>query len=104
MFHANEVYLEVDYVGDVGYAFISGKLINDNFCNGTTWEIGLKRFEKEILEEKMYLYISPLKSGGIVKRDSAMAAVKEADVEEIAKILSIRVTPERYIKIKRKLA
>ena len=97
---AKEVLLKIDYIGDVGYAFIDGKLINDNFNNGTTWEIGLKRVEKELLEKGMYLYITPLKKGGIVKRDSAMAALQEVGVEEIAEVFSIKVVTENSIVIK----
>ena len=96
-----EVFLKIDYVGDVGYAFIDGTLINDNLNNGTTWEIGLKRVEKELLEKGMYLYITPLKKGGIVKRDSAMAALQEVGVEEIAEISSMKVVSQGSIVISR---
>lgn len=96
---AKEVYLRIDYSGDVGYAYIEGKLINDNFCNGTTWEIGLNKFKNELLEKGMYLYIAPTKKGGIVKRDSAMAAVKEIGVEETAVIEKITAVKEKYIQI-----
>ena len=96
---AKEVYLRIDYSGDVGYAYIDGKLINDNFCNETLWEIGLKKFQKELLEKGMYLYIAPTKKGGIVKRDSAMAAVKETGVEETAVIKKITAVKEKFIDI-----
>ena len=96
---AKEVFLKIDYIGDVGYAFIDGKLINDNFNNGTTWEIGLKKFEKELIEKGMYLYITPLKKGGIVKRDSSMAALQEVGVEEIVEITSVKIVTENSIKV-----
>ena len=35
----DDVLLHIDYRGDVGSAMIGGKLISDNFNNGTTWEI-----------------------------------------------------------------
>lgn len=87
-----EIFLKIDYVGDIGYAFINGELINDNFCNTRTWEIGLKRFEKELIEEGMYIYISPLKSEASIKSDSPMAARTEIAEEKIAKITSIRAS------------
>jgi hypothetical protein len=98
---AKEVFLKIYYTGDVGYAYIDGKLINDNFCNGDVWEIGLKKFEKELLEKGMYLYISPIKKGSIVKRDSAMAAVKEIGGQEIAEIKSIEAVCEQSVLIRR---
>jgi hypothetical protein len=96
---AKELFLRIDYIGDVGYAYIQGKLINDNFCNGTTWEIGLKKYQQELLEKGMYLYIAPTKKGGIVKRDSAMAAVKEIGGEQTAVIKSITAVKEKAIEI-----
>lgn len=35
------VLLRVRYMGDIGQAFIDGKMINDNFCNGQPWDIRL---------------------------------------------------------------
>ncbi|MGE5614304.1 MAG: beta-galactosidase [Bacillota bacterium] len=96
---AKEVLLKVDYRGDVGCAFIDGELIHDNFCNGAPWEIGLKRFEKEIIEKGMYIYISPLKTGSAVKSDSAMAARMEISNEEIAEISSIAAVQVREVVI-----
>src|SRR5690625_3558191 len=88
-----EVILRIDYDGDIGYAFIDGELIHDNFCNHDNWEIGLKRFEKEILDKGMYLYVSPQKEGVSVKSDSPMAARTETAEKEIAEISSIKAIP-----------
>lgn len=88
-----EVMLKIDYIGDIGYAFIDGEMINDNFSNNATWEIGLKRFEQELLEKGMYIYISPLKEGVTVKSDSPMAARTESAEKAIAEITSIKATP-----------
>ncbi len=41
-----DVWLRVNYVGDVGSLYVDGTLIHDNFYNGTAWEIGLKHFAK----------------------------------------------------------
>src|SRR5262249_44045780 len=40
----NDVFLEIDYTGDVGMAFIKGQLVDDHFYFGQPWRIGLKRF------------------------------------------------------------
>ncbi|VBB09855.1 Hypothetical protein LUCI_5153 [Lucifera butyrica] len=81
-----ELLLRIGYEGDIGYAFIDGELIHDNFCNGTAWEIGLKRFEQNLLTKQMYISVSPLKKGSYVKNDSAMAARREVVAEETAVI------------------
>jgi len=85
-----DIFLRINYVGDIGYAFIDGDLINDNFSNNATWEIALKRFEAKLTEKGMYIYISPIKRGSLVKSDSTMAARLETSVEEIAEISSIK--------------
>lgn len=38
-------------------------MISDNFANGATWEIGLKDFEKELADNCITVYITPLKEG-----------------------------------------
>jgi len=95
-----ELMLKIDYKGDIGYAFIDGKLINDNFNNGTTWEIGLMRFKKELIEKGMYIYISPLKKGAKVRYDSTMAAMSETADELIAEITSVKLEPVYELTLK----
>ena len=82
--------LKVDYEGDVGYAFINGEMIHDNFCNGTAWEIDLLPYQDELIRHGMYIYISPKKKGAYVDNSSAMAARFEVVEEQIAKIYGIR--------------
>jgi hypothetical protein len=40
----DNIFLQFDYEGDVGSLFLSGRLIADNYNNGTPWRVGLKRF------------------------------------------------------------
>ncbi|MBN2444407.1 MAG: beta-galactosidase [Spirochaetales bacterium] len=90
----HDIFLYIDYEGDVGNAFIDGKLINDNFYNGTPWEIGLKQFFPRLIENEIYFYIIPWKKGKFVYYDSAMALKKEFKGEQGAAIHSIKVLPE----------
>lgn len=95
-----EALLQIDYTGDIGYAFIDGELINDNFGNGTTWEIGLKRFEERLLEKGMYLYVSPIRKGTVVNSNTTMAGWNETAAEQIADIASLRAVPVYEILIR----
>ncbi|MCA2225186.1 beta-galactosidase [Nonomuraea aurantiaca] len=45
-----EVLLRLDWSGDVGRAYIGGRLVADRFWYGPCWEIGLRRFREELLE------------------------------------------------------
>jgi len=94
-----ELLLQIEYVGDIGYAFIDGELIHDNFCNNNTWEIGLEQHKHDLLAKGMYIYISPLKEGSFVKSDSPMAARAEVINKQIAEIKSIKVTAIRELEI-----
>ncbi|HEX5689248.1 MAG TPA: beta-galactosidase, partial [Roseiflexaceae bacterium] len=91
----DDILLEIDYRGDVGYASIAGQLIGDNFANGTTWQLGLRRHEPEALAHGIDLYITPLRAGQVAASDSPMAAQPPQADQEVAEILSIAAVP-RY--------
>lgn len=91
--------LQIDYVGDIGNAFIDGKMIHDNFSNGAVWEIGLKDFEQKLKTECITLYIVPLKEGANVNVESAMAARSEEVKAYIAELKSVRIQPVYEMKI-----
>jgi hypothetical protein len=88
-----QILLRVKYTGDIGYAFIDGNLINDNFSNGAPWEFGLKAHEHEIVEKGIYLYISPSRKGSRVCSDSAMAARHEVYEDAFARLDAICALP-----------
>lgn len=72
-----DVRLLIEYSGDIGHAFLNGRLIHDNFANGAVWEIGLMDFAKELAENPMVIYITPLREGANVNVESVMAGRKE---------------------------
>ena len=90
----NDVFLHVDYVGDIGNAYIGSRLISDNFYNNTTWEIGLKRFMPEIIEQGLYIHIDPLYKGKKVYNEVEAAFKQEFSGDKIAKIISIKAVCE----------
>jgi beta-galactosidase len=63
-----DVFLDIDYLGDVGSAYLDGRLVSDHFANGLTWEIGLKRFVHPGQECELVLRISPLQCHSTVLR------------------------------------
>jgi len=76
-----EVLLQLDYVGDIGHAFIDGVMISDNFYNGATWDIGLAHHKEALKNHPLCIYITPLKEGVNVNVESVMAG----RLEEIGK-------------------
>jgi len=88
-----DIRLQIRYIGDIGHAFINGKMIHDNFYNGAVWEIGLKEYEEELKEHPLTVYITPLKEGVNVNVESGMAARIEEVEKAMGEILSIRMQP-----------
>ncbi|MDO5516429.1 MAG: beta-galactosidase [Clostridium sp.] len=99
MENIKDALLQIDYAGDIGHAFIDGVMINDNFCNNDTWEIGLKDFCDELSKHPLTIYITPLKEGVNVNVESAMAARMEHADSYIGKIDSVKVKPVYEINV-----
>lgn len=93
MVDMKDALLQIDYTGDIGNAYIDGKMINDNFCNGATWEIGLKDFAECLKVHPVTIYITPLKEGAYVNVESPMAGRKEEVDFSIGMIQKVTVQP-----------
>jgi hypothetical protein len=78
---AKEVMVKVKYTGDVGYAFINGEMIHDNFNNGSEWEFGIKKYQETLKYQPIILSTVPPKDSRKVKTDSPMAAKIELSQE-----------------------
>jgi len=57
----SDVFLRIQYAGDAGRIYAGSRLLDDNFYNGTDWEIGLKRFGDEVLRQGLQLKVLPLR-------------------------------------------
>lgn len=98
--HLHELFLAVDYDGDVGNASINGRLTGDHFWNGDIWELGLLQHQKELKEHSLDLYIAPDRRGQLVRSDSAMAVQIAFIGQEIAEIRETKLIPEWRISVK----
>lgn len=94
-----DIRLQLEYTGDIGNAFINGRMIHDNFANGAVWEIGLKDFEQELKKECITIYIVPLKEGVNVNVESAVAARSEEVKSYIAELKNVNILPIYEMKI-----
>jgi hypothetical protein len=55
--------LRIHYTGDVARLTLNGRLLNDDFYNGSVFEVGLKRYAPDILNGNLCLEIMPLQKG-----------------------------------------
>lgn len=58
--NTSDAFLQIDYTGDTGAAYLNGKLVADDFYSGLPMTLGLKRFGKAVLGKKLLLQIVPL--------------------------------------------
>ncbi|BEL04427.1 hypothetical protein Q0Z83_026180 [Actinoplanes sichuanensis] len=56
----DEVLLRIHWTGDVGRAYVDGRLVADQFWYGPVWEIGLRRIRKEAVTHGIELRLLPL--------------------------------------------
>jgi hypothetical protein len=57
---ASNPMLRIRYTGDVARLTLNGRLLNDDFYNGSTFEIGLRRHATELASGDLRLEILPL--------------------------------------------
>jgi hypothetical protein len=88
----SDAYLDIDYEGDVGRLFAGTTLIDDNYYNGTTWRIGLKRFHREI-GEPLTLTVLPLRDDAPIYIESR-ARSSSASGGQLAELVRARIVPE----------
>ncbi|WP_379160841.1 beta-galactosidase [Paenibacillus sp. sgz5001063] len=90
----DEVLLNIDYTGNVGYAFTAGQLFHDHFYNGAPWEIGLSRFRDVLGSGEIILETTPLRKGvTTIAADAAMAVEKQYSGESTAVFHSVTAVP-----------
>lgn len=58
---ARDLLLRLFYVGDAAQMTLNGRLLTDNFFNGTVFEVGLKRFGPGIYTGELLLSVLPLR-------------------------------------------
>jgi len=88
-----ETLMLIDYMGDIGNAFVDGELISDNFCNGSVWEIGLKNAWDPGKGNRITFVVNPVKENVRIDVSSVMAGRMEKTEGRKAVIENVRVRP-----------
>lgn len=89
----SHLYLRLDYAGDVGRAYLGGRLIDDDFYNGRPWTIDLERFVPQIFQLGLRIDVLPLAPGAPIYLDSR-AWQKAGGSRPVATIKSTEAIPE----------
>jgi beta-galactosidase len=57
----SNVWLSLDYTGDIARLYLGNKLVDDDFFHGSTWQIGLKRLMPEAIHSGIRIQVLPLR-------------------------------------------
>lgn len=91
-------FLVIDYTGDVARLTSEGDLLDDNFYNGTRWDVGLRRFASEVQRGPLELIILPLrKDAPIYLQHSSWPDFGEHN--QMVRLRSLRLIPEYQFSI-----
>jgi hypothetical protein len=88
----SRIFLKITYVGDVARIYADGKLLTDNFYNGTPWVVGLGQFRKEELAH-LELRILPLHAHAPIYLPASAMPVFSSS-HEIARVKQVQVITE----------
>lgn len=88
----SDAYLDIDYEGDVGRLFAGTTLIDDNYYNGTTWRVGLKRFHS-VIGKPLTLTVLPLRGDAPIYIERRAPSSSTSD-GQTADVVRARVVPE----------
>lgn len=89
----NNIYLKMDYSGDIGRCYLRDRLVADNYFNGQKCTIGLNKFGVQLEGQSFDISITPLKADYEMFFDLDPAQVKTGKAE----INQLKVVPEYKI-------
>jgi hypothetical protein len=95
-----ELFLRVNYVGDVAMAFMKGQLVQDEFYHGEPWTIGLKRYAEDLKTDPLTFYFRPLRKNAPFLGDLPKKAVPNFEHGPVVDIQNVEVIPEYKFNIK----
>ncbi|KQW43623.1 MULTISPECIES: beta-galactosidase [unclassified Roseateles] len=95
---AEDVLLELDFVGDIGRVFHGTRMLDDWFYNGQRWQIGLRQFGLKPGAE-LRLGVLPLRADAPIYIDAAHRPAFAAGQAQIAELRGARLLPVRRVSI-----
>jgi beta-galactosidase len=95
---AEDVLLELDFVGDIGRVFAGTTMLDDWYYNGQRWEIGLRQFGLKPGAE-LKLSVLPLRADAPIYIDAAHRPAFAAGQTQVAELRGARLLTVRRLAI-----
>ncbi len=96
--NAEEVLLELDFVGDIGRVFAGPRMLDDWYYNGQRWQIGLRQFALKPGAE-LQLSVLPLRADAPIYIDAAHRPAFVDGQTQVAELRGARLLPVRRVAI-----
>jgi hypothetical protein len=79
----SDMLMRFEYIGDTARLYLNGLLVADNFWCKADWEVGLKRWQKELAkpDAELILVVSPWKKGQKVFVQNPPAVTEDSTAE-----------------------
>jgi hypothetical protein len=94
----SELFLEVNYEGDVARLYAANLLLDDNFFNGQPWMVGLGRFLHQENRRSFDLSVLPLRSDAPVYMALGQK-MKFGANGQTARLAGVRLVPEYELRL-----
>ncbi|MFG6430699.1 beta-galactosidase [Roseateles sp. LYH14W] len=95
---AEDVLLELDFVGDIGRVFSGTTMLDDWYYNGQRWEIGLRQFALKPGAD-LKLSVLPLRADAPIYIDAAQRPAFAAGQTQVAELRGARLLTVRRVAI-----
>jgi hypothetical protein len=96
----SNLFLKIDYAGDVARLSSENGLLTDNFFNGDPWVVGLKRFMSRNKSDSVRLGVLALEWNSPIKLDSQSGLNVQRDLK-IAIVRDVKLIPQYQLVIEK---
>jgi len=93
----SDVFLQINYAGDIGRLYAGQRLLDDDFYHGDIWEVGLKRFAP-FAGQNLTLDVLPLRKDAPVYF-SPKARPDFGSAEQVSEVRAISAAPEYEVRV-----
>ncbi len=93
----SDLFLKIEYQGDIARFSSEGHLLTDDFYTGMAWCIGLKRFRRQVESGPLEIAVVPWRDRSKVILDDFVLEMAAAD--HTARILKVTVQPEYQLTV-----
>jgi hypothetical protein len=96
----SNLFLKIDYAGDVARLSSEYGVLTDNFFNGTPWVVGLKRSISESKSDSIHLNVLPIEWNAPIKLESQLRPHVQEGLQ-IASIHEVKLIPQYQLVIEK---